>query len=112
MLWPLFETWCEENNKDADSYSQQLAKRLAEEFFSVDDESKQLAYISALESVTNILGFFEEFDTWYKDDATFCFWTTYMRLVSILLRFTRATRKGTWDLFLSSFSEMLQICGI
>ena len=30
-----------------------------------------------------------------------------MHLVSILLRFTRAIREGKWDLYLSSFSEML-----
>jgi hypothetical protein len=60
-----------------------------------------------LENFTNIPEFFEEFDAWHKDDATFCFWRTYMRLVSILLRFTRAIREGNWDLFLSSFSEML-----
>ena len=30
-----------------------------------------------------------------------------MKLVSILLRFTRAIREGKWDLYLSSFSEML-----
>ena len=30
-----------------------------------------------------------------------------MHLVSILLRFTRAIREGEWDLYLSSFSEML-----
>jgi hypothetical protein len=79
VLWPLFETWCDENSKDANSYSQQPAKRLAEEFFSQDDESRQLAYISVLENLTNISEFFE-FDAWHKDDATFCFWRTYMRL--------------------------------
>ena len=30
-----------------------------------------------------------------------------MHLVSILLRFTRAIREGEWDLYLSSFAEML-----
>ena len=30
-----------------------------------------------------------------------------MKLVSILLRFTRVIREGKWDLYLSSFSEML-----
>ena len=30
-----------------------------------------------------------------------------MKLVTILLRFTRAIREGKWDLYLSSFSEML-----
>ena len=30
-----------------------------------------------------------------------------MNLVSILLRFTRAIREGNWELYLSSFSEML-----
>ena len=107
VLWPLFETWCDENSKDAKCYSQRPAKRLAEEFFSEDDESKQLAYNLILENLTNIREIFEEFDAEHKDDATFCFWRTYMQLVSILLRFTRAIREGNWDLFLSSFSEML-----
>ena len=30
-----------------------------------------------------------------------------MNLVSILLRFTRALRAGDWELYLSSFAEML-----
>ena len=72
VLWPLFETWCDENSKDAKCYSQRPAKRLAEEFFSEDDESKQLAYNSILENLTNIREIFEEFDAEHKDDATFC----------------------------------------
>lgn len=84
VLWSLFETWCEENSKEVDSYSQQPAKRLAEEFFSKDVESKQLAYISALKKFTSTQRFFEEFDGWHKEAATFCFWRTYMRLVFFL----------------------------
>ena len=41
------------------------------------------------------------------DSLTFCYWRQYIKMVSILLRFTRAIREGNWDLDLSSFSEML-----
>ena len=34
-----------------------------------------------------------------------------MKPVSILLRFTRAIREGKWDLYLSSFCEMLPYFG-
>ena len=41
----------------------------------------------------------------HQDNPTFCYWRKYINLVSILLRFTRC--KGDWELYLSSFAEML-----
>lgn len=60
-----------------------------------------------MEELTDVLVFLEEFDALHINDATFCYWRTYMLLVSILLRFTKALREGDWNLFLSSFAEML-----
>lgn len=48
-----------------------------------------------------------EFDEAYADNLTFQYWRKYMKLVFILLRFTRALREGDWQLYLSAFSEML-----
>jgi len=54
-----------------------------------------------------VMDLLEEFDRAKCEDATFKYWRTYMHLVSVLLRFTRAIRGGNWLLYLSSFAEML-----
>lgn len=107
VLWPLFQAWSEENGKDVDSHLKESAKQLVEKLSSESDETTEVAYISVMEELTEILVFLEEFDVLHEDDATFCYWRIYMLLVSILLRFTRALREGDWNLFLSSFAEML-----
>ena len=47
------------------------------------------------------------FDAANHEHPTFCYWRQCMKLVSILLMFTRAIREVKWDLYLSSFSDML-----
>jgi hypothetical protein len=42
-----------------------------------------------------------------QEDINFSFWWGYMKMVSILLMFTRAQRDGIWDLHLYSFTSML-----
>lgn len=57
----MFETWSEENGKEAVSFSQKPAQRLAEAFCSEEDELKHQVYFSILENFTKTLEFFEEF---------------------------------------------------
>ena len=42
-----------------------------------------------------------------ENDPNFAFWWQYMKMVTILLMFTRAQRDGIWDLHLSAFGQML-----
>ena len=42
-----------------------------------------------------------------EKDPLFRFWWQYMKMVQILLLFTRAQREGQWDLHLYAFQEML-----
>ena len=65
------------------------------------------AYSSVIDEVGQVTDIVKEFDGIYQDDSTYCYWRQYMHMVSILLRFTRAIREGDWELYLSSFSEML-----
>ena len=65
------------------------------------------AYSSLVDEVGQVTDIVKQFDGIYQDDSTYCYWRQYMHMVSILLRFTRAIREGDWELYLSSFSEML-----
>ena len=107
VLWTMFQAWCEENGKVVEDHLMEAVKRLVEQLALDHDDERQLALTSVVGELTNVLTWLEEFDTLHKDDATFCYWRTYMLLVAILLRLTRALREGDWDLFLSSFAEML-----
>ena len=49
----------------------------------------------------------EDFDCEHQENTTFTYWRKYMKLVSILLRLTRAIRNSNWDLYINSFAEML-----
>ena len=42
-----------------------------------------------------------------KQSANFTFWWNYMEMVSTLLMFTRAQRDGLWNLYVSSFKDMI-----
>lgn len=65
------------------------------------------AYSNLIDEVGKVTDIVKEFDATHQDDSTYQYWRQYMNLVSILLRFTRAIREGNWELYLSSFSEML-----
>ena len=41
-----------------------------------------------------------------EENVNFKFWWNYIEMVSILLMFTRAQRKGIWDLYLHSFRHI------
>ena len=85
-----------------------MARRLANEFSTRSDDLKDLTthglLISQVSQVTELI---KKFDAAHQDNPTFCYWRKYMNLVCILLRFTRALREGDWELYLSSFAEML-----
>ena len=87
-----------------------LSDTLATKFTTGNDDD---AFVDALTSseIVKEVGQAERiikaFDAAHHDNPTFCYWRKYMKLVSMLLRFTCAIREGKWDLYLSSFYEIL-----
>ena len=109
VLWPLLLTWAHDNGEPVDESSlEEMARRLANEFSTKSDDLKNLTthglLIAQVSQVTELI---KKFDAAHQDNPTFYYWRKYMNLVSIFLRFTRALREGDWELYLSSFAEML-----
>ena len=104
VLWPLLVLWAKDNGKDDKlvDLSMQLASK-----FDQSSEMDTAAYSNLIDEVGQVTDIVREFDATRQDDSTYCYWRQYMHLVCILLRFTRAIREGTWELYLSSFAEML-----
>ena len=106
VLWPLLLTWAHDNGEPVDESSlEEMARRLANEFSTRSDDLKDLTTHGLL--ISQVIELIKKFDEAHQDNPTFCYWRKYMNLVSILLRFTRALREGDWELYLSSFAEML-----
>ena len=105
VLWPILTSWAKDNGKD-DAALADLSTRLASHF-DKNSGMDTAAYSSLVDEVGQVTDIVKEFDGIYQDDSTYYYWRQYMHMVSILLRFTRAIREGDWELYLSSFSEML-----
>ena len=87
-----------------------LSETLATEFTTGYDDDALVDAPTSSELVNEVgqaSHIIKAFDAAHHNNPSFCYWRQYMKLVSILLRFTRAIREGKWDLYLSSFSEML-----
>ena len=86
-----------------------LSETLATKFTTANDDDALVDALTSSELVNEVgqaAHIIKAFDATHHDNPSFCYWTQYMKLVSILVRFTREIRKGKWDLYLSSFSEM------
>ena len=104
----LFLDWLHQKEVDTETINQSLSvlstgfheqkepDKLSQMFEDVVDALKQ----------KQILCLIEDFDK-ENQNPTFVYWRQYMRLVQILLRFTKAEREGNWTLHLSSFAAML-----
>ena len=85
-----------------------LSETLATKFTTGNDDDVLVDALTSSELVNEVgqaAHIIKAFDAAYHDNPSFCYWKQYMKLVSILQRFT--IREGKWDLYLSSFSEML-----
>ncbi|KAL8571746.1 hypothetical protein ACOMHN_060831 [Nucella lapillus] len=107
ILWERFKEWATENEKTVSENLQNAAKRVTQGFANKDDNDIQSSLEDLLSSIEEVKVLFDEFESSSSENATYQYWRTYMKLVSILLRFTRSLRDGDWELFLSSFAEML-----
>ena len=79
----------------------------SEGFAGKDDKEIQSSTEALLSKIDVVIVLFDEFEASCSQNATFGYWKTYMKLVSIILRFTHSLRDGDWELFLSSFAEIL-----
>ena len=91
MLWSAFlQSVTEEICTEVHS----LSSHLCELFF---DGNLNVSNLPT--NYNDIMKLYNEFVvTNCKRNATFCFWVTYLEIVSCLLRFIRATRTGDWKL--------------
>ncbi|KAL8598451.1 hypothetical protein ACOMHN_032728 [Nucella lapillus] len=96
ILWERFKEWATENEKTVSENLQNAAKRVAQGFANKDDNDIQSSLEDLLSSIEEVKVLFDEFESSSSENATYQYWRTYMKLVSILLRFTRSLRDGDW----------------
>ena len=80
-----------------------LSETLATKFTTGNDDDALVDALTSSELVNEVgqaAHIIKAFDATHHDNPSFCYWRQYMKLVSILLRFTRAIREGKWDLSL------------
>eukprot|EP00745_Piridium_sociabile_P034091 TRINITY_DN5858_c0_g1_i7.p1 TRINITY_DN5858_c0_g1~~TRINITY_DN5858_c0_g1_i7.p1 ORF type:complete len:942 (+),score=252.29 TRINITY_DN5858_c0_g1_i7:556-3381(+) len=111
VLWTHFKQWAEENEKVISEDLKAASSKVAEGFAGKDDEEIQSSTEALLSKIDEVKVLLDEFEASCSENATFRYWRSYMKLVSILLRFTHSLRVGDWELFLSSFAEMLPWLG-
>ena len=110
VLWPILTKWTKDRDDNECNSHVNLSDTLATEFTTENDDDAFVEALTRRELVNEVnqaAHIIRAFDAAHHDDPTFCYWRQYMKLVSILLRFTRVIREGKWDLYLSLFSKML-----
>lgn len=93
-----------------------IQERYLEEYTVVESVMQQLnenfPNIPDLHLISSdVQTFFQKYNEFVSsknsESATFCFWSSYLEMVEILLLFIRATREGNWKLHLSVIQSML-----
>ena len=110
VLWPILTKWAKGRDDNECNTLVNLSDTLATKCTTENDDDVLVDALTRSELVNKVdqaAHIIRAFDVAHHDDPTFCYWRQYMKLVSILLRFTRAIWEEKWDLYLSSFSEML-----
>lgn len=109
-MWPILTKWAKDKDDNECNTLVNLSETLATKFTTANDNDASVDALTSSELVNEVgqaARIIKAFDAAHYDNPSFCYWRQYMKLVSILLRFRRAIREGKWDLYLSSFSEML-----
>ena len=109
-MWPILTKWAKDRDDNECNTLVNLSDTLATKFTTGNDDDALVDALTSSELVNEVgqaAHIIKAIDAAHHDNPTFCYWRQYVKLVSILLRFTRAIREGKWDLYLSSFSEML-----
>ena len=106
IKWKLFQSWAREilSLQDLDDE----VKFLHDLFV---DKHNETVYIEISEQVLQLLQTLEQMDYEMQFDKIFSedysYWSTYIKLVEILLDLIRAYRIGDWKLHLQIFPKML-----
>ena len=106
-MWPSFKLWASENGKLINGEIELKAGKVADSFNKNNSVLLHDNLEELLPHLKDLLILLDEYEVDHLDNPTFSFWRQYMKMVGILLRFTRAVREGNWLLYLSSFAEML-----
>lgn len=110
VLWPILTKWAKDKDDNECNTLVNLSETLATKFTTANNNDALVDALTSSELVNEVgqaARIIKAFDAAHYDNPSFCYWRQYMKLVSILLRFKRAIQEGKWDLYLSSFSEML-----
>ena len=74
----------------------------------VDKSSLQTSFGKLCDKLTHVMPLFERFcQEAGEQSKLFKFWSMYIDIVLVLMRFIRAEREGSWELHLNSAAEML-----
>ena len=110
VLWPILTKRAKDKDDNECNTLVNLSETLATKFTTANNNDALVDALTSNELVNEVgqvARIIKAFDAAHYDNPSFCYWRQYMKLVSILLRFTRVIREGKWDLYLSSFFEML-----
>ena len=110
VLWPLLTKWTKDTFDNESNIVMDLPDILTSKFTTGNHDDASLDDVIGSELVNEVdkaAQTIKAFDAEHHNNPTFRYWRQYMELVSMLLRFTRAIQEGKWNLYLSTFSEML-----
>jgi hypothetical protein len=97
LLWSKFLSWMQTKERFPEQRLADLAAIVSMGFSKKDDKLVEDSTNELLELLEDMPSDFEDFDKEHcESNASFKFWREYMRLMYILLQFTRALRDGMW----------------
>lgn len=103
VYWSGMQRLLAENDRTINLEVTELANSIVEAFLSKNADAKVNTITTLSAKVKSMM----EFKEYNADSPTFKFWRQYMKMVEIILGFTREEREGNWQLHLSSFAAML-----
>lgn len=112
IKWLMFESWLEKIGRK-DEADVKVAVGKVVQHFQEREKAQAEVLCTAVEGLINTLqtgavqGLLESFEKEHSSNPNFTLWSTYMKMVEILMDFIRAERDGNWTLHLESFAAML-----
>jgi len=110
LKWRYFEVWLSENHKDIPVLQQTICN--LQTIFSGNHRTRdhiKAACTSLSESLheSKVIAHLEEFEQQMMKLKNYAFWSSYLRLIEILLCFIKAQRTGNWLMHVEAFAAML-----
>lgn len=115
LQWQAFGKWIKANkgNQDTDlpPFTEDRCIALinsCQSSIAADDGSLATSFSQLCDNLSDVVPVFEVFRKQACEQSKlFKFWSMYIDIVLLLLRFIRAERDGCWELHLKSVSEMI-----